>query len=367
MGGFTYNGVSCEKFGLYYIPTKEDQWFSDPEYDVYDQDIDWRHGGIYFTSKAKVRTFTLKCFFEEIDIATKQAIKEWVRRDSGGKLIFDDMPFIYWNVRPGKIPVGNWYLDSNESHSGTVTITFNAYEPFGYLLRKANGTSPSGDHSEDYTNMIMFDEMPADPTTSSTSFDIYNPGTEECGLNLEVAGSLTTGYKFRFFNETNGSYCAFESLPENNIRVEVNGDTGYISTHLANSDQSENGFAYHDKGVVKLSPNIGASDIEYKYEGFAGTTYGFTLYGYPVTNAIKNAKLKIPGVNTTFTIVSVSAAINRIYCSAEDTVTPPEEGTCSFQTVNHIRIEENSGSGWVTPATHLTLSYISVDYKPRAM
>ena len=162
MNGFTYNGVHCEDLGLYYIPTKEDLWFSDPEYEVYDENIGWAHGGVYFDSKAKVRIFTLKCFFEEIDVARRQAIKEWVRRDSYGTLIFDDMPFVYWNVRPGKIPAGNWYLDNGETHSGTVTLVFNAYNPFGYLTRKYNSqTQHSTDGSTDYCNLIDVDDMPA--------------------------------------------------------------------------------------------------------------------------------------------------------------------------------------------------------------
>ena len=365
MTGFTYNGVHCEDLGLYYIPTKDDQWFYDPEYDVYDMDIDWRHGGVYYSNKVKVRTFTLKCYFEEIDVARRQAIKEWVRRDSKGALVFDDFPFVYWNVHPGKIPVGNWYLDNNESHSGTVTITFNAYEPFGYLLRKYNNGQDDG--SEDYCNLIDVDDMPEAPTVADTEFDIYNPGTEVCGLSIEVAG--TTSNPFRFFNETNGTFCEFNSLPTS-LRLAINGDTGFVDVHVAGTSMLDNGFAYHEKGVVRLEPNQGRSDITYVNGTTSGTLYQLDLVGYPVTSAIRGATLVLNESDPiTLEVESISAANNRVWCSSEETFTMPETGICSIKNVNSIKIQEKVNNSWVTPSSSTTLdiSYISVDYKPRTM
>ena len=365
MTGFTYNGVHCSEFGLYYIPDRDEQWFNDPEYDVYDNDIEWRHGGVYYTSKANIRKFTIKCYFEEIDVSRRQAIKQWLRRDSKGMLFFDDMPFIYWIVRPGKIPVGNWYLDSNESHSGTVTITFNAYNPFGYLTRKSNRVTPSEDNTEAYCNLINHNDMPAEPTVSSTSFDVYNPGTECCGLTIELSG--TASNPFRFYNNSNGTVCAFEGLPPTQMRLMIDGDTGYVSTYLAGSTTTENGFAYHDKGVIRLEPNFGRSDVGYTYLGKNGTMYTFELDGYEVTNNIVGAKVILSDVtNGTFTVSSVSRANNRIYCTNTDDPTVPSEGTCSVRTLNNISIQEKVNNSWVVPST-LSLSYISIDYKPRAM
>lgn len=364
MTGFTYNGVHCSDFGLYYIPTRDDQWFSDPEYDTYDIDMDWRHGGYYYDSKAKVRTFTIKCYFEEISIATRQAIKNWLRRDSRGELMFDDKPFVYWNVHPGKIPVGNWYIDNNEKHSGTVTIVFNAYEPFGYLTRKSGSIMIPPDHSEEYVNFIDPEDMPDDPTTSGTSFDIYNPGTENCGLSISVSGS--TENPIRFFNENNGTFCSFESLPAGGLIVGIDGNTGYVSAHMPNSTSYTNGFAYHDKGVIQLAPNVGRSDVSYRYIGKNGTYYVLELIGYDATNMLDNATVKVSGLNTTLTIESVSSVLNRINCSAESSVTVPSSGTCSIYTLNHILVEEKNGAAWVAPYT-LQLTSIAVDYDPRAM
>ena len=362
MYGFIYGGIHSSEFGLYYTQTPDDKWFGDPEYDVYSDDIDWRHGGYYYGSKAKVRTFTLKCMFEEISIATRQAIKRWLGRDTSGKLIFDDMPFVYWNVRPGKIPVGNWYLDSDESHSGTVTITFVAYEPFGYLMRKYNTASSPNDGAEQYCDIISVDDMPAAPTTSSTSFDIYNPGTEECGLSIEISGSTTN--PFRFFNAANQTMCVFGSLPSSNLHVTVDGDTGYVSMTADGS----NGYAYHDKGIVKLEPSYGRSGVDFVYNGLNGTTYAFTLSGYDVTRKMVGATMTIDDLaDTTFTVTGVNASTNKIYCTRTGDGTPPASGKCNFKTVNKISIEEYVNSSWTTTWSTLTINSISVDYNPRLL
>lgn len=364
MTGFTYNGVHSGIFGLYYIPDAEARWFNDAEYDVYDMDVDWKNGGYYFGSKAKNRTFTIKCFFEEIDTATRQRVKEWVKRGTSGELVFDDMPFVYWHVHPGKIPVGNWYIDTNESHSGTVTITFNAYEPFGYLKRKSN-SAYEDDNAEDYCHLISTSDMPAAPSTSDTSFDVYNPGTEDCGLSIEISGS--TSNPIRFFNEKNGTYCEFGSLPSDSLHVRIDGDTGYVSTFVAGTGTSENGYAYHDKGVVRLSPNIGYSDMPFTYGGLNGTMYTIIPNGTVVSEDMIGAIITIDGVSdTTFTVVSMGIPLNKLYCTREGSGTPPDSGTLHMITTNHISIEEKINSVWSTPST-LLLSSISIDYNPRVL
>ena len=364
MEGFTYNGIHSSEYGLYYIPSKDDLWFNDPEYDVYSADVDWKHGGYGYGRKAKVRTFSIKCFFEEIDLATREAIKRWVGRDTGGRLIFDDKKFVYWNVQPGKIPVGNWYID-HEKHSGTVTLTFEAYEPFGYLVRKANSSAEVTDDSDQYVNLIAADDMPAAPTVSDTSFDIYNPGTEACGLHIDLAGTMD--HPFRFFNENNKTFCEFNSLPTNGLRLSIDGDTGYVSTYLAGSDDFDNGYAYHNKGVVRLEPNFGKSKVPYEYLGLNGTLHVFALDGYRCGNELMGAELLIENVNTpTFKVVAVSRASGKVFCEMNGSGTFDDEGFCTLKTVNHIVIEEKSGNQWVTP-TGLNLTYISVDYQPRAL
>lgn len=360
MTGFTYNGIHCSAFGLYYIPTKEDLWFQDPDYDVYSEDVDWRHGGYYYASKAKVRTFNIKCYFEEIDVAKRQAIKNWLRMDSHGKLIFDDMPFVYWDVRPSKSITGSWYNDNNESHSGKVDIQFKAYEPFGYLARKSNDGTEDDD-AEDYCNIISSSDMPAAPTTTSRSFNIYNPGTETCGLSIEFAGSISN--PFRFFNNANGTFCEFKSIPDG-LRLVINGDTGYVSTYVVGTTTSDNGFAYHNKGIVTLVPNRNETNVQYVYGGLNGTLHTFALSGIMVGEDMIDGIIKVSG--NEFIVRSISRANNEVYCKHDEAVSIPASGTCTMQYVNHVIMQEYTGTGWTTPST-LSLSYIKVDYHPRIM
>lgn len=361
MMGFTYNGIHCSEFGLYYIPNADDRWFNDPEYDVYGENISWRNGGYYYNSKAKERTFTLRCGFEEIDVATRQKIKQWVKMGTSGQLIFDDRPFMFWNVHPGKAPVGNWYLDSNESHSGTVTITFITYEPFAYLTRNYNSSQSTDDGSSDYCNLIPQSEMPSEPTTSDTMFSVYNPGTEECGLTIEVGGSASN--PIRFFNDNTKTECIIESLPTNNLLLTLDGDTGYVSVGMS----GENGFAYHDKGFIKLAPNIKYYNADYVYAGTDGTKFTIYLPNIHVDKSMRHGIITLDGVSgTTFTITDTSDTEHRLTCTRTGSGTPQSSGKCTVQTLNKIEIQEKANGNWVVPTT-LNLSIIRVNYRPRVL
>ena len=360
MLGFTYNGIHSSTFGLYYIPGPEDRWFNDPEYDVYDTEVSWKNGGYYYDSKAKNRTFTIKCMFEEIDIATRQKVKQWVRRGSFGRLIFDDKPFVYWNVHPTKIPTGNWYLDTDESHSGTVTFTFTAYEPFGYLTRNSNSIYDD-DNAGDYCNLIPSGDMPSAPSTSSTTFNVYNPGTEDCGLIIDIKGSATN--PIRFYNNANKTQCVIGSLPAGNLRLTLDGDTGYVSV----GNNGENGFAYHDRGFVRLSPNNAYYGADYIYRGMNGTKYVFEVPGVFLTDDMVNGVI-IPDdtADTTFTIDSVNTTGHRLTCTRTGSGTPGDSGNCNIFTYNKIDIQEKVGNSWSVPTT-LSMNSIIIDYYPRTL
>lgn len=251
MSGFTYNGIHCSAYKVDYIPNAEDRWFADPEFEIYSADVSWKHGGYYYGNRVKVRSIVLKCYFEEITIAEREAIRKWLHRNTSGRLVFDDKPFVYWNVRPGKVTPGAIYNDLGK-YSGTFTITFMAEDPFGYLTRKAN-TGTEDDGAEDYSYMIDAADMPAAPATTATSFEVYNPGTEQCGLSLKLVGS--TDNPIEFLNETNGTRCILRDLPSSGLILEVDGNTGKLRVRLNDvTEEYDNGFAYHDHGIVRLEP-----------------------------------------------------------------------------------------------------------------
>lgn len=259
MDGFTYNGVHCSTYGVGYAPDAEGRWFDGSDFDVYDKDIAWRHGGYYYGNKAKNRTFTLKCYFEEITIKTREDIRHWLHRDTYGQLIFDNMPFVYWNVRPTSLVSGQIYNDTGK-YSGTFTIQFTAYEPFGYLTRKYN-TSGNQDNANDYCDLIAQGSMPAAPTTSSTSFNVYNPGREVCGLHIKLRG--TTSVPVRFINGANDTQCVLRGLPASSMTLDINGDTGNVLVYSgSNVNTGVSGFVYHDHGIVRLEPGYNLVNIQ---------------------------------------------------------------------------------------------------------
>lgn len=259
MDGFSYNGIHCSSYGVYYVPDADARWFKEAEYEVYRKEVAWHHGGYMYGAFAKIRTFTVACYFEEITIATREQIRQWLRRDSSGQLVFDERPFVYYNVSPANVVPGKIYNDCGK-YSGVFTITFEAVDPFGYLTRKSNDGTED-DNAADYCGIIATSDMPAAPTVSSRAFDVYNPGTEACGLIITVGGSCDN--HFRFFNTTNKTQCVISSLPGTGTVLECNGDTGFVKVYMPNTPEYyDNGFAYHDYGMVRLEPGLNEMVIE---------------------------------------------------------------------------------------------------------
>ena len=277
--GFVYNGIHSSQFHVEYIPDESDRWFDGTDWEVYQSEVGWKNGGYYYGNAAKAKTFELKCFYEEITIKQREDIRNWLHRNTCGALLFDDMPFVYWNVRPTKIVPGNLYNDSGR-YSGTFTVTLTAYEPFGYLTRKSN-EEWNQDNANDYCDLIPTSEMPAEPTTASRTFDVYNPGREECGLSIKLSGTVSN--PIEFLNSTNKTRCIIQSLPANDLILDINGDTCVIQTYVSGQEaNADYGYAYHDRGIIKLDPGLNHIEILEKNnngEWVVPTTLSMTRLG----------------------------------------------------------------------------------------
>ena len=366
MTGFTYNGIHCEQFNVYYIPDASTNWFPESEYEVYDEDVSWKNGGYFYGVAARTRTFTLKCYYEEISIKTREQIRHWLGRTTYGQLIFDDMPFVYWNVRPTRLVTGARYIDTNDTYSGTFTITFTAYEPFGYLTRKFDtaGTTPDG--AADYCFLIPESEMPAAPTTSSRSFLVYNPGTEPCGLSITIEASATN--PIMFLNTNNSTSCIFSGFPSSGTLIQINGDTGYVQTFASGATTGNNGYAYHDKGIVRLDPNFSYRNVSFISHGQNGTTATIEIPDIIATDEMLGGTITFTGLSgITASVIYVNTAYNQLTCTLSGSGTVPSSGTCTLNKNNAIQIlEKNSSGNWVTPTT-LSITSIEIDYHPRIL
>lgn len=363
MSGFSYNGIHCSTYQCEYIPDEKDRWFVESAYKVFDNDVAWKHGGYYYGSRAKVRQFKLKCYFEEITTATREKIRRWLSRDTSGKLIFDDRPFVYYNVRPADVPAGEIYNDTGK-YSGTFTITFNAYNPFGYLSRKSN-TGDEDDYAEDYCGIIPASMMPAPPTVDSRSFMVYNPGTECCGLDLKIAGSASN--PIRFINKRNGSNCVISSFPETGL-LEIHGDTAFVAYKLNEvSTTLDNGFAYHDKGFVRLEPCETNTGVSYTAEQ-NGSMYDITPSGVPITEDMVGAYLQFDNPSTLSAVVETVDTENGVLtCIVDGSGDLPLTGTMRISTMNQIEIQEQNENGTWGAASSLSLTMLKIDYQPRVL
>lgn len=248
MGGFTFNGIHCEDLGCTYIPGPEARWFESPEFENRNVEFSYRDGGAHYGTRVKIRTFTLDCFFELISMKGREKIRRWLARGVKGDLIFDERPFVKYKARVAKVVTGKIYQQEN-SYAGTFTVTFEAEDPFGYMLYKSY-TSQDTDGAGDYCNILPTSMMPASPTASSRQFYLYNPGTEPCGLILTIEGTSTGNVAIT--NNTNGTQCVLEQLA--GTTLVINSETGNITS------DGLSGFAFHDHGFIRLDPCLNIYD-----------------------------------------------------------------------------------------------------------
>ena len=366
MGGFTYNGIHSSQFSVEYVPNAEARWWIGADYEIYSKKVSWKNGGYIYGSAANIRKIKMDCYFEEISIATREKIRRWLGRTTKGKLIIDERPFVYYDVIVSEVVPGKLYLDNGETYSGTFSVTFMAEEPFGYLNRKSNaGTENDG--AEDYCGIISSSDMPAAPGVSDRVFDVYNPGTEACGMQIILAGSCSK--PIRFYNTRNNTECVISSLPTNSLTLDINcDDTGLVKVYTGtNSDNYDNGFAYHDHGVVRLEPCETYEEIPYTATQ-NGTMYEITPSGITVTEDMVGGYIQFVNPLTLHaTVESVDTSSGKLICTVAGTGNILLTGTMRLSKMNHIRIEEQNNSGnWVTP-TSLTLTKLSVDYHPRLL
>lgn len=95
---------------------------------------------------------------------------------------------------------------------------------------------------------------PAPPGAGSTSFLLYNPGTERAHTVFRIAGNVGDGMLIR--NLTTGQRCKIVNLTEDSLlpgaHLELDSRMG--QTRIALGDSRELAFAMHDEGYIELAP-----------------------------------------------------------------------------------------------------------------
>lgn len=104
------------------------------------------------------------------------------------------------------------------------------------------------------TGLLPAAITPTPPSASSTSFLLYNPGTERAHTIFRIAGNVGDGMLIRNF--TTGQRCKIVNLMEESLlpSAHLELDSRMGQTRIALGDSHELAFAMHDEGYIELAP-----------------------------------------------------------------------------------------------------------------
>lgn len=267
--GFRYNGVHIEDMHCQYVPDADVRGDVMGAYTVHDEDMDGRNGGVWFATTVKPRVFNLACVYEEITLAQREEILNWLDRRTSGELIFDDRPYAVYTVRPTERvrfeDYSGTYIDGVEKHSGVFTIQFTAYCPFAKLV--ANSIPMQMPDDEEQANainrmkedimLLPSEQMPSSPSLSTRSFLLYNCGTENAHTVIKLAGTIGENGML-IMNTTTGQRCKVGPITaaettDLNKRLAISSEMGKVE--MIGSVSTELAFEYHDYGYITLAPS----------------------------------------------------------------------------------------------------------------
>lgn len=186
----------------------------------------------------------------------REGLMRWLHRNSSGRLIFDDKPYVYYDVRPVKRIEIRQYTNTSQAgrrYSGTFTITFRCYNPFGCLLRTSYDDD-CGEAEQIATGILPTSMMPPVPGVQDTQFLLYNCGTERAHTVIRLAGDVGDGLTIE--NVATGQRCGIVGLKADEIPpgayLEIQSETGQV--WLIKGAERELAFHYHDLGYIMLAP-----------------------------------------------------------------------------------------------------------------
>lgn len=260
MQGFTYNGIHCSTYSVYYTPdaAARGSFFSD--YDVIDEENGWTPGGNYYKSRVKSKEFSLSCFYDNVTYETRENIIRWLDRRTSGELIFDARQWAKYFVRPTKTIIANDYLQVNngeeELYSGTFTVVFTAYYPFAELIPVSSNEWNSPTARKKYQSEInVLPNWISAPTIKSDTCIVFNPGTETGHSIIRFKGR-TGSSPLKIKNLKNGTEFSFRAgtITQNGEWYEANSKTGRVERCSERGNPIVD-FSVHDDGFIVFEPS----------------------------------------------------------------------------------------------------------------
>lgn len=255
--GFSFCGTHIEQLGLHYVPDSSATYVHNfGEVSLQQQTFDGHHGGYFYGTTVKPKTFELRCYFENSridggifdDMLSKFAIGK------SGKLIFDNRPWLWYAATVTSVDTSNLI----NAWNGFVTISFKCYYPFGRCPYKyLSADTPFQDAVLNRTMLNQELTPPTEIITQDTNIDseytflLYNPGTCITSTIMKLSGNAGKG--ITIYNKTTGQSCKFVSFSTSN--------DDYIVCDSMNGKvlQKKNGQikinqVYHSRGYIDLAP-----------------------------------------------------------------------------------------------------------------
>lgn len=158
--GFTFAGIHTSQFGLYSV-SSGDRYsrYLSPAIKNQTAENNGGAGTYFFGSQHTQQTFNFNLAFDSITELELREIREWLNNDIS-PLILDEIPYIQYYVKLSSAPQisflsfdslenneeviknkDNLYIPSNKIGSsriykGEMSISFVAYDPYGYSVKK---------------------------------------------------------------------------------------------------------------------------------------------------------------------------------------------------------------------------------------
>ena len=183
---------------------------------------------------------------------TYELMIQWAGRNREGRLIFDERPFVYYDVIVNRPSEGEVYrVIENDSflYSGKITLHFKAYDPYGKMMYIAYEEEDT-DKASDHCGILPSSQMPPAISAKTGNYLVYNPGTETTDLIIRIAGSAPNGMTIT--NNTTGEKCELIGVVADPNWIEVNSEEG--SVRIEPSTEGQFGFEFHNYGYIRLAP-----------------------------------------------------------------------------------------------------------------
>lgn len=243
--GFSFDGIHCDDMHCELANNDEVMHRITDEFKIASTTVDGYDGAYYEGYTVGAMEIPVKLLVEDATIEDMNRIGQWLKAGKNGRLIFDHMPYKYYNVRVSslsEVPVYMGYRrrETMWTYNGTISVKFTAFVPRSYLLDEVKEAYPEvGDMLNTLnagSGIMTEDERPA--VSGDGDLVVANVGTADAYPEIWLKGTFTNGVTVT--NETTGqSFTLKDNLTGTHI-YSVNSATGMTYSWPDDTDAPTN-------------------------------------------------------------------------------------------------------------------------------